>query len=119
MHEQNLLIEKDMGTVLVTGCAHRGIVNILEWVRKKYHVIPQYVIGGFHLNHMLDDDQTEILALRGIAEYLIGTGAKYYTGHCTGLAPYKKLMHIMGDRIEYASAGKVLAINEKEQTNNE
>lgn len=111
MHEQNLLIEKDGVTLLVAGCAHRGIVNILEWVKKKYQIIPQFVVGGFHLRNTLDDEQTEDLALRRIAKYLIGTQAKYFTGHCTGLASYQKLKSILGDRIEYAEAGSVLAIS--------
>lgn len=114
MHEQNLLIEKDGVTLLVAGCAHRGIVNILEWVKKKYNIIPQFVIGGFHLGKMLDDEETETLALHRIAKYLIGTQAKYYTGHCTGLASYHKLKGILRDRIGYAEAGSVLAISKGE-----
>ncbi len=110
MHEQNLLINREGVTVLVTGCAHRGIINILEWVRKKYGIIPQNVIGGFHLRHVLDDEETEAEAIRGIAEYLCETGAKYYTGHCTGFEPYKKLKEIMREHIEYAGAGSILAI---------
>lgn len=110
LHEQNLLINREGVTLLVTGCAHRGIINILEWVRKKYGIIPQNVIGGFHLRHVLDDEETEAEAIRGIAEYLCETGAKYYTGHCTGLAPCMKLKEIMREHIEYASAGSILAI---------
>jgi len=30
VHEQNLIIEEDGKTLLVTGCAHNGIVNILN-----------------------------------------------------------------------------------------
>ncbi len=111
MHEQNLLIEKDGVTMLVAGCAHRGIVNILEWVKIKYHLVPQFAIGGFHLRHTLDDEETESVALHRIATYLIGTQAKYFTGHCTGLSAYQKLKDIMDDRIEYAEAGSVLAIS--------
>lgn len=114
MHEQNLLIIRGGNSVLIAGCAHRGIINILEWVRKQYQVIPQTVIGGFHLNHVLDDPEVEDQRIREIAEYLCETGGMYYTGHCTGLSPYRKLHAIMGAQIAYAYAGSVLKINNKE-----
>lgn len=111
MHEQNLLVKTDGVTILVAGCAHRGIVNILEWVKKKYHIIPQFVVGGFHLRHPQDDKKTENLELNRIAMYLADTKARYFTGHCTGLQSYIKLKNILGDRIEYADAGSVMAIS--------
>ena len=44
-HEQNLVIREDT-TVLLTGCGHCGVVNIME---KAAALHPQYCIGGFHL----------------------------------------------------------------------
>lgn len=29
-HEQNLVVEEDGKTLLITGCAHNGVINILE-----------------------------------------------------------------------------------------
>ena len=29
-HEQNLIIEEEGKSLLITGCAHNGIINILE-----------------------------------------------------------------------------------------
>src|SRR5574344_2389335 len=49
-HEQNLIIEEDGKTLLVTGCAHNGIINILEHFQEIKGRMPDYVIGGFHLS---------------------------------------------------------------------
>ena len=42
-HEQYLLIEEDGRRILISGCSHKGILNIMEWFR------PDVLIGGFHL----------------------------------------------------------------------
>ncbi len=52
IYEQSLIIETEKGLVVVTGCAHPGIIRILEAVRinlpaQKIHT----VIGGMHLHH--------------------------------------------------------------------
>ena len=42
---------RDKGLVVLTGCAHAGVVNILRYARKLTGVDRLYaVIGGFHLN---------------------------------------------------------------------
>ncbi|MGI6141608.1 MAG: MBL fold metallo-hydrolase, partial [Caldicoprobacterales bacterium] len=46
-HEQNLIIVEDGKTLLVTGCAHNGIVNILEHFHDLKGRMPDYVVGGF------------------------------------------------------------------------
>jgi 7,8-dihydropterin-6-yl-methyl-4-(beta-D-ribofuranosyl)aminobenzene 5'-phosphate synthase len=109
VHEQNLVIEEDGKTFLMTGCAHNGIINILEHFRMLKGKMPDYVIGGFHLSSRSagnEDNET----IDRIAKYLNDTKAKYYTCHCTGLEPYKKLKATMGDSIDYLSAGREISI---------
>ena len=48
--EQSIVIDGDKGLTVITGCAHPGIINILEFVRTKFPGKPFYaVFGGFHL----------------------------------------------------------------------
>jgi len=108
-HEQNLVIEEKGMTLLITGCAHNGIVNILETYGKLKGTMPNYVIGGFHLSH-LTDTKEDHEAVDTIASYLLGTKTKYYTGHCTGLEPYKRLKAQMGDQIDYISTGREIIL---------
>lgn len=109
-HEQNLIIKEKGKTVLVAGCAHNGIVNILEHLRKKNIATPTHVIGGFHLYNRSADVYDNPVLIRHIGEYIKETDVKYYTCHCTGIEPYKILKEIMGERIEYLSTGSKLII---------
>ncbi len=47
--ELSLVIDEDDGIVLITGCAHRGIVNIVEDATKTFGKKIKVLIGGFHL----------------------------------------------------------------------
>ena len=108
-HEQNLVIEEDEKTLLVTGCAHNGIINIFEHFQTLKGRTPNYVIGGFHLSsHSGGNADSEMIGK--IAEYLMNTKAKFYTCHCTGIEPYKRLKAIMGDNIDYLSTGSHIKI---------
>lgn len=108
LHEHNLVI-KDNGYILIVGCAHTGIKNILEHFNKKYGTMPRVVIGGFHLASRTGVGEKEEV-VRELANYLLSTKAKFYTGHCTGLVAYDMLKSIMGDSIEYISTGKVFDV---------
>ncbi|MGI6084749.1 MAG: MBL fold metallo-hydrolase [Acetivibrionales bacterium] len=107
-HEQNLIIEEAGKMFLVTGCAHNGIVNILEQFNYLKGRMPDYVTGGFHLSGRSSESCENLETIDRISKYLIDTNAKYYTCHCTGVEPYNSLKAIMGDRIDYLSAGSII-----------
>ena len=48
--DSNLLIETDKGPVLILGCAHSGIINILDFLRQEMGIDRlAAVLGGTHL----------------------------------------------------------------------
>ncbi len=107
-HEQNLIIKENDTRVLIAGCAHNGIVNIVKHYDKLEGKPADYVIGGFHLmNPGLGTSENAAL-INGIADYLNTTKALYYTCHCTGLEAYGILKEAMQDKIEYLATGMVL-----------
>ncbi|NLB56684.1 MAG: MBL fold metallo-hydrolase [Lentisphaerae bacterium] len=109
-HEQNLVIEEDGRTFLLTGCAHNGIVNILKYFYTLTGRMPDYVIGGFHLyNHSKKQDESPDVVDK-IGLFLLETNAQYYTCHCTGIESYERLKTVMGDRINYLSTGSNIEI---------
>src|SRR5574344_1034081 len=108
-HEQNLVIEEDGNTLLITGCAHNGIINILEYFKSFKGRMPDYVIGGFHLSSRSGGNEDFDMIDR-IGKYLMGTKVKFYTCHCTGIEPYKRLKSTMGDSIDYLSTGSGIKI---------
>lgn len=108
-HEQNLIIEENGKTLLVTACAHNGIINILEHFYNLKGRMPDYVIGGFHLSSRSGSGE-DIDTIDRIGKYLIDTKAKYFTCHCTGLKPYYQLKSVMGESIDYLQTGSEINI---------
>ncbi len=100
LHEQYLLIEEGDKRVLLSGCAHKGILNILEWFR------PDVLVGGFHFKQI----DPESPRLRAYGEAMAKYDTVFYTGHCTGQAQFQVLQTILGDRLHPISTGTVVEI---------
>ena len=49
LKEQSLVLKTCQGLVIITGCAHPGIVEIVEHVRGLFEENVYLLIGGFHL----------------------------------------------------------------------
>ena len=104
-HEQNLLLTAEGKRVLISGCAHRGIVNIMERALELAGGPPDAVIGGFHLSNPGEGGTEPEELVNGVADYLDSFSARYYTCHCTGLPAYRMLKERLGEKITYISAG--------------
>ncbi len=109
-HEQNLVIEEDGVSLLVSGCSHRGIVNIVDRFHTLFGHYPTHVIGGFHLYNHRTGKPESTETLRQIADALLASGATYYTCHCTGEENYHVLRTFMGNKVEYLSGGTILEL---------
>lgn len=108
-HEQNLVITSEGKTVLVGGCAHNGIVNIMERFVEINGKEPDFVVSGFHLMNPDTDGGSESKELvNGVANELLKYNSKYYTCHCTGLESYGVLKKVMNDKVDYIAAGQSL-----------
>lgn len=104
-HEQNLIIREKNQVVLVAGCAHNGIINILDHMALNYDLQPTVVIGGFHLYNRSRKKSESQELIEEIGGELKKTAASYYTCHCTGEAPYRILKAMMGDQVNYLATG--------------
>lgn len=102
-HERYLMLREGEKLVLVSGCSHKGILNIVNKFR------PDVVIGGFHINGEADDEEGNARITR-LAEALEATGAAYYTEHCTGMRAYGLMKEIMASRLTYLAAGDTVTI---------
>lgn len=109
-HEQNLVIRDGSKTVLVTGCSHCGIVNILDRFYTDNGCYPHTVVGGFHLYNPAQDTYESPEIVDQIAGRLLKTKSKFYTCHCTGDRSYRRLKAAMGDAIDYLSGGMTISI---------
>lgn len=97
-HEQYLMIEENNKKVLISGCSHKGILNLVSWFK------PDYLIGGFHISKL----ETEA-DLTNIAKSLNKYQTKYYTCHCTGVEQYNYIQKYMNN-INYLSCGQIISI---------
>lgn len=71
-----LVINTDKGLVIITGCSHSGIHNIINYAKKEMKNDKIYsLIGGFHLKE-IDNKTRNLIDLFKKIE-------KIYTGHCT------------------------------------
>ena len=97
-HEQYLLIEENSKRVLISGCSHKGIINIMEWVK------PTHLIGGFHFSRLPLDER-----LLEYADRLNEYDTNYYTCHCTGMEQYAFLRGQM-PRLRYLAGGETVIL---------
>lgn len=109
-HEQDLLITAEGKSVLVAGCAHRGIVNIQRRGEALLGRRPDAVVGGFHLFQLDPADPASDRLLKQIGQALLPGNTVYYTGHCTGEYPFRVLRETLGDRLRAISSGTVVEI---------
>ena len=126
-HEQNLVLEEDDKTFLIAGCAHNGILNILNEFRLEYGKDPDYAIGGLHLykagerssGFLPKDPEIQKELAKSASPYVkeVGKGlleynTKFYTCHCTGFPAYFALREMMGDKIKYLSTGQEVRLDD-------
>ena len=79
IHEQALILDTPQGLIVVTGCAHPGIVSILEKAREVGKKDIWMVLGGFHLG------QTPAAGVEQIIARFKTLGVQHVGAtHCTG-----------------------------------
>lgn len=109
-HEINLVIKEGGKAHLFCGCAHRGIVNIVDQAKLIVGFPMTSVIGGFHLMHLNPRHKQDQKYLEELCKYLVRNETKeYYTCHCTGEAAYN-YMHKKVDHIQQIKTGTVLEL---------
>ena len=112
-HEQNLLLTAEGKKILFCGCAHNGILNVMETLERKFRkeMLPDLVIGGFHLMKRTEFSQADTAEVSEIANRLKSYKAHFATCHCTGLPVFNQMKEIMGDQLSYVRSGDELNID--------
>ena len=105
-HEHSLMILGETN-VLIMGCGHAGVVNILEKAMMKYD--PEVCVGGFHLWNPTKKKTVPGKLLEGISQELTKTNIRYYTCHCTGQEAYQYLSQRLKN-MNYLSCGETIEI---------
>jgi 7,8-dihydropterin-6-yl-methyl-4-(beta-D-ribofuranosyl)aminobenzene 5'-phosphate synthase len=92
---------ENQGLVIVTGCSHAGIINIVQHaIRLTDEKRVRAVIGGLHL---VDADKDRI---EKTAKALYDLDVQdLYVGHCTGLKGEASLLSLFKDRLSKLHSG--------------
>jgi 7,8-dihydropterin-6-yl-methyl-4-(beta-D-ribofuranosyl)aminobenzene 5'-phosphate synthase len=101
--DASLLVQTASGPILLLGCAHGGVLNILDHIRKRLGIKRlQAVLGGTHLMFFSPDQvRAVIAALERFEVALVGVS------HCTGDMAALQLVQHFGERFRRAAAGSV------------
>ena len=104
-HEQYLAVTSGGKTALLSGCAHRGIYNILQGFKNLFGTYPDYVVSGFHMMKKTPYDETDKALAEETAKALKATGARFFSGHCTGDEAMDILLPILGENLTVMHSG--------------
>jgi len=100
----SMIIDSDKGLIVVLGCAHAGMINILNYAIEKLGRDRIFaVIGGTHLGFSSEAQFDETLKV--IDRYAI---ERIGVSHCTGLVKASRLHASLGERFFFGSVGAVL-----------
>ncbi len=103
--EQSLIIDSAKGLIIVTGCSHQGIVNILRRAKQVVDKPIYLVFGGFHLEGKPDSEIQEIIA--AFKELKV---EKCGATHCTGDGPIAMFKKAFGENYVAMGTGKVVEV---------
>ena len=106
-HEQNLILSCEGKKVLLAGCAHNGIVNILRRAEDIVGGELDWVFSGFHLTNPSTGRDEPRELIEAVGRELMARHTRFVTGHCTGQGPFALLKDMMGNQLEAMPAGSV------------
>lgn len=109
-HEQCLVVSADGLRVLFSGCAHSGILNILDRFHALFGGWPDAVVSGFHMMKRAPYAPDEERTILETAEALRALPCRYFTGHCTGVPAYALMRGVLGDRLRYVRCGEEVCL---------
>lgn len=103
--EQSLIIETPEGAVVITGCAHPGIVLIVQKAKGMLKSPVYLVAGGFHMSGMESQRIGRIICELQREEVM-----KVAPCHCTGDLARQRFEEVYGQDFLAAGAGRVIVI---------
>lgn len=109
-HEQNLILKEDNKYILIVGCAHNGIINIIDKAKEIVGKDLDFVISGFHLYNPVSKKREKNIFIDELSMKLSIQRTKFYTCHCTGKIAFKRLKNNLGDKIDYLLSGNSIKL---------
>lgn len=103
--EQSLVFRTEKGLIVLTGCSHPGIVEIIRRAMQVTAGVPRIVMGGFHLMRKSDDE------VRAIIQEMKRMGIERCGAtHCTGDRAIELFRESFADHSLKLGVGAVLVL---------
>jgi 7,8-dihydropterin-6-yl-methyl-4-(beta-D-ribofuranosyl)aminobenzene 5'-phosphate synthase len=103
--EQSLVLDTASGLVVITGCAHPRLINILPRIKELFGRDIHMLLGGFHLTGFQTDEIREVIAmLEGLHIQ------KICPCHCTGDKARSMFTEKFAEDFIKAGAGKEIFV---------
>ena len=105
IREQALILKTSKGLIVITGCAHPGIVDIVkhakDWLKEEIYL----VLGGFHLMRYSESEVGRVITR--LQEMSV---KKVAPSHCTGETAIRQFKAAWGDNFLNGGCGAVINI---------
>jgi 7,8-dihydropterin-6-yl-methyl-4-(beta-D-ribofuranosyl)aminobenzene 5'-phosphate synthase len=114
--EQSLVLNTPKGLIIITGCAHPGIVEIVEFVKNYFEEKIFMVLGGFHLTSTSESKIKEF-----ISELKRLRVKKISPSHCSGEKAIELFKEAWSEDFVESGCGAKIKIplnNKRENRNN-
>jgi len=113
-HEVLLAVREGAGMAVFTGCAHKGVLNIVAAAEAQFpRTGIASLFGGLHLvnpiTRKLSGSGDDIRAMARALSADHGVG-RICAGHCTGDAAFSLLKAELGDRLDSLYVGKQVTL---------
>jgi len=107
-NEHSLVILTNKGSIIITGCAHPGVVEIVERVKKITSDEVLLVMGGFHLLNNVNQK------IQKIVQQLKELGVSYIApSHCSGgEKQYEIFSELYGSKLINSGIGRIITAND-------
>ena len=103
--EQALVVDTNKGLIIVTGCAHPGIVAIARRAKEELNRDIYMICGGMHLNRSSEDEVRDV-----IGELKELGVEKVAPSHCTGDKAIALFREAFGEDFSQMGVGQLLRI---------
>jgi 7,8-dihydropterin-6-yl-methyl-4-(beta-D-ribofuranosyl)aminobenzene 5'-phosphate synthase len=106
--EQAMLVDTQDGIVILNGCSHPGIVQVVKEAKTRVRPDIHMILGGMHLLRHTDDELKEV-----VSELKELGVKKVAPSHCTGDKAIDLFKAVFGDDFIPMGVGQVLRIDNR------
>lgn len=110
-HEIYVVIKEEDNVVLITGCSHKGIDNIVESIENNMKGKITHIVGGLHFTHYDTFNLRQTDHLQKIGDkFTKQRNMNVFACHCTGDDAYFELKQTMRDNLHQLNTGSIINI---------